>query len=66
MNILFYFYSLRKSMGYCPQEDILFPLLTVKEHLQLFAQLRNVKQNGMYSMIPFLFFLCSNWILLRT
>lgn len=30
--------SARRSMGFCPQENILFPGLTVLEHLQLFAR----------------------------
>ncbi|KAM7293395.1 retinal-specific phospholipid-transporting ATPase ABCA4 [Ixodes scapularis] len=32
--------SARRSMGFCPQENILFPGLTVLEHLQLFARVR--------------------------
>ena len=27
-------------MGYCPQDDILFDLLTVEEHLDLYARIR--------------------------
>ena len=30
------------GMGVCPQHDVLFPDLTVKEHLQLFAGLKHV------------------------
>lgn len=29
--------EIRKFMGVCPQHDILFPDMTVKEHLELFA-----------------------------
>lgn len=29
--------DIRKFMGVCPQHDILFDNLTVKEHLELFA-----------------------------
>ena len=29
--------EIRKNLGVCPQHDILFPLLTVEEHLSLFA-----------------------------
>ena len=29
--------SIRKILGYCPQHDILYDDLTVKEHLELFA-----------------------------
>lgn len=30
--------KIRKSLGLCPQHDILFDLLTVSEHLAFFAQ----------------------------
>ena len=29
-----------KEMGYCPQDDVLFDLLTVEEHLNFYARLR--------------------------
>lgn len=29
-----------KDMGYCPQDDVLFDLLTVEEHLHFYARLR--------------------------
>ena len=32
----------RKYMGICPQKDVLFPLLTVREHLQMYAKLKGV------------------------
>ena len=31
---------LRKSMGYCPQHDILFDLLTIREQLEFYATAR--------------------------
>lgn len=31
-----------RSMGYCPQSDAIFELLTGREHLELFARLRGV------------------------
>ncbi|CAJ1360841.1 unnamed protein product [Effrenium voratum] len=31
--------SIRKSMGFCPQHDVLFPALTVVEHISLFSRL---------------------------
>jgi ATP-binding cassette, subfamily A (ABC1), member 3 len=30
----------RKTMGVCPQHDVLFPLLTVEEHILFFSQLK--------------------------
>ncbi|CAF1308472.1 unnamed protein product [Rotaria magnacalcarata] len=35
---------LRKSIGYCPQHDILFDLLTIEEQLQFYASARGFKK----------------------
>ncbi len=32
----------RKSIGYCPQDNVLFDVLTVKEHLKFFATIKGV------------------------
>ncbi|CAN1288577.1 ABC transporter A family member 1 [Linum perenne] len=34
--------EIRRGLGVCPQHDILFPELTVREHLELFATLKGV------------------------
>ena len=34
--------SIRKSLGVCPQHDILFGDLTVREHLELFATFKGI------------------------
>ena len=39
--------KLYSRIGVCPQENILYELLTVREHFNLFAQIRNEK--GDYS-----------------
>jgi ABC-type multidrug transport system ATPase subunit len=36
--------EIRKSLGVCPQHNVLFDNLTVREHLQLFATLKGVPQ----------------------
>ncbi|CAF4553933.1 unnamed protein product, partial [Rotaria sp. Silwood2] len=36
---------LRKSMGYCPQHDILFDLLTIQEQLEFYATARGFGKN---------------------
>ena len=36
------FAEARKLVGYCPQYDALFPLLTVQEHLWFYAKLKGV------------------------
>lgn len=35
--------EIRQFTGVCPQHDILFPNLTVLEHLQLFAVFKGMK-----------------------
>eukprot|EP00958_Prasinococcus_capsulatus_P014562 scaffold1535_cov382-Prasinococcus_capsulatus_cf.AAC.24 len=37
--------AIRRSLGVCPQFDILWPHLTVQEHLQLYASFHGVKAN---------------------
>eukprot|EP01083_Nonionella_stella_P115453 342352_1 len=34
--------AIRKSLGVCPQHDVLFKRLTVREHLELFCRLKGV------------------------
>jgi len=34
--------AINKSMGYCPQFDALFPLLTAREHLHMYAEIKGV------------------------
>ena len=36
-------HSVRKSLGICPQHDVLYPDLTVEEHLVLFAIIKGVR-----------------------
>ncbi|CAD8078613.1 unnamed protein product [Paramecium primaurelia] len=43
--------ELRKIMGVCPQHDILFDNLTVKEHLELFAQFKGIKSSEIQDQI---------------
>jgi ABC-type multidrug transport system ATPase subunit len=38
--------SIREDVGICLQHDCLFPMLTVREHLQFFSRLK-----GMYSKV---------------
>lgn len=45
-NILTDMDEIRKSLGVCPQYDILFPELTVKEHLEIFADLKGVSEDS--------------------
>lgn len=36
------FKDARKLIGYCPQKDAIFPLLTVEEHLWFYARIKGV------------------------
>ena len=36
------FTSARKLIGYCPQHDAIFPLLTVEEHLYFYARVKGI------------------------
>lgn len=40
--------KIRKSLGVCPQHDILFGDLTVKEHLDLFAAFKGIHKIKIY------------------
>jgi ABC-type nitrate/sulfonate/bicarbonate transport system ATPase subunit len=39
--------EIRKSMGVCPQHDVLFPDLTVAQHLRMFAIFKDVPSAGL-------------------
>ncbi|XP_071741723.1 ABC transporter A family member 1 [Rutidosis leptorrhynchoides] len=39
--------DIRKNLGVCPQYDILFPELTVKEHLEMFANIKGVNEDSL-------------------
>lgn len=41
-NIQKEFTSARKLIGYCPQVDAIFPLLTVREHLDFYAKVKGI------------------------
>ncbi|KAH7855874.1 hypothetical protein Vadar_029947 [Vaccinium darrowii] len=50
-NILTEMDEIRKVLGVCPQNDILFPELTVKEHLEIFANLKGVNEASLDSAV---------------
>lgn len=43
--------KIRKLIGYCPQFDALLDLLTVEEHLELFAKIKGVKSRHVRRVI---------------
>ncbi len=39
--------ALRENLGVCPQHNVLFDYLTVREHLELYAAFKGVEEYGM-------------------
>lgn len=37
---------IRRKMGFCPQSDILYDYLTLQEHIELIAKIKNIKFDG--------------------
>nr|GEW36328.1 ABC transporter A family member 1 isoform X1 [Tanacetum cinerariifolium] len=50
-SILTYMDDIRKNLGVCPQYDILFPELTVKEHLEIFANIKGVNEESLENSV---------------
>ncbi|KAK4485446.1 hypothetical protein RD792_008087, partial [Penstemon davidsonii] len=50
-NILTDMDEIRQSLGVCPQHDILFPELTVKEHLEIFSNLKGVNDDCLDNVV---------------
>ncbi|XP_074276823.1 ABC transporter A family member 1 isoform X2 [Silene latifolia] len=50
-NILSDMNDIRKDLGVCPQSDILFSELTVKEHLEIYGILKGVKEDVLESVV---------------
>jgi ABC-type multidrug transport system ATPase subunit len=43
--------KVRKLIGYCPQFDALFNLLTAREHLEFYARIKGVKEINLKSIV---------------
>uniref|UniRef100_A0A1B6DIK2 ABC transporter domain-containing protein n=2 Tax=Clastoptera arizonana TaxID=38151 RepID=A0A1B6DIK2_9HEMI len=43
--------KVRSLIGYCPQFDALNPLLTTREHLELYGRLRNIPSNQLQAAV---------------
>lgn len=46
-----YTHEAHEITGYCPQDDILYPDITVREHLQLFAAIKGVPHSTISSFV---------------
>lgn len=43
--------DVRRQIGYCPQFDALFELLTVREHLELFARIKGISRADLDNVV---------------
>ena len=43
--------NIRRTLGVCPQHDILYPDLTVREHLHMYAVLKSVPRSRLQRTI---------------
>ncbi len=43
--------AIRRSLGVCPQFDILWPDISVREHLELYAAIKGYKRCGAWLML---------------
>jgi len=44
MDIMTHFDKVRKLIGYCPQYDAIFPLMSVEEHLYFYARIKGIRR----------------------
>lgn len=51
MDIQTEFNKVRKLIGYCPQKDAIFPLMTVEEHLWFYAALKGIPPKRRHQVI---------------
>ncbi|KAL7567855.1 hypothetical protein ACA910_000596 [Epithemia clementina (nom. ined.)] len=47
-NVKTHLQDIREDLGICLQHDCLFPMLTVREHVQFFSRIKGVYQNHSY------------------
>ena len=51
MDLLKEVHKCRKHIGYCPQFDALFHLLTAREHLTLYARIKGIEEEDVASVV---------------
>lgn len=52
----------RKNLGVCPQQNLLIPQLTCREHLSLFGHLRNIPEEELKEQIETLLADVALWL----
>ena len=50
-SVLQDFDNARRFIGYCPQNDAIFPLMTVQEHLWFYAKIKGVSKDMRQSVV---------------
>lgn len=50
-DISTHFGEARKQMGYCPQHDAVFPLLSCEEHLNFYAKIKGIPRNRIHEIV---------------
>jgi len=50
-NVLTEFAAARKLIGYCPQHDAIFDLMTVEEHLWLYARIKGIPEDLRHDIV---------------
>ena len=50
-NVKYNFLEARKQIGYCPQFDAIFDMLTVREHLEFYAKIKKIPKNYVPELI---------------
>jgi ATP-binding cassette subfamily A (ABC1) protein 3 len=50
-NVYSQFTEARKQIGYCPQFDAIFGLMTVREHLEFYARIKKIPKNFVEDLI---------------
>src|SRR5690242_7415450 len=43
--------KVRQLIGYCPQFDAIFSLLTAREHLEFYARIKQVKESNLKEIV---------------
>lgn len=51
LNLLTDVHKCRKKIGFCPQFDALFELLTGREHLELYARIKGIEEKDVASVV---------------
>lgn len=51
INVLTDIHQCRRKIGFCPQFDALFELLTAREHLQLYARIKGIKEDQINQVV---------------